>query len=197
MLRNARWKRRKIAAVAAVICLFATLSALTPRRDDLVGVLAAQRDLPAGHRLSASDVHTINMPGQLVPAHAFTDTGAVVGQTLVGGLSAGSVLTSASVLSAGPSNAGDGEQLVPIRLADSGIVGLLKVGDRVTVVTQDVEGSQVVLASQVRIAALPQPEPSNSVAPQSGALVVLAADASTAAKLAGAGAQSRLGITLG
>jgi hypothetical protein len=88
----------------------------------------------------------------------------------------------------------------PVRIADAATVRLLRPGDRVDVIaaadppTAGSEGTVAakVVASGVRVTEVPPGEDSA----EGGALVVLAVPRATAAELAGAGATSRLVVTV-
>lgn len=129
----------------------------------------------------------------MLPDEAILDVEQVLGKTVVAPLANGSILTSATLLGEPSASAGDGEQLVPIRVADTGVAALLRVGDHIRVIAVSFDGQQSVLANKVRVAALPQQTGS---AVESGALIVVAADQTSATKLAGAAAQSKLGVVL-
>jgi hypothetical protein len=91
----------------------------------------------------------------------------------------------------------------PVRIADGATVRLLEVGDRVDVVAAAAErtagGDARVVARGARVAEVPAvtgaAESSDRVG-EGGALVVLSVPRETAARLAGAGAASRLAVTL-
>ncbi|WP_411293779.1 RcpC/CpaB family pilus assembly protein [Streptomyces kunmingensis] len=96
----------------------------------------------------------------------------------------------------------------PVRIADAGAVRLLRPGDRVDVVAARADGGPGVrvLASGARVASVPEessvPE-ENAAAGRpgepmagGGSLVVLSVGRATAVRLAGAGATSRLAVTL-
>ncbi|MGP3772696.1 hypothetical protein ACTWJ8_17905 [Streptomyces sp. SDT5-1] len=93
----------------------------------------------------------------------------------------------------------------PVRIADAGAVRLLRPGDRVDVVAARADGGPGVrvLASGARVASVPKPGPTlgqegavGETSAAGGALVVLTVGRATAARLAGAGAASRLAVTL-
>jgi hypothetical protein len=94
----------------------------------------------------------------------------------------------------------------PVRIADAAAARLLRPGDRVDVVAARTDGrpGARVLASGVRVAAVPDTQSSGTgVAPAGGetsdgvgALVVLKVERRAAARLAGAGAVSRLAVTV-
>ncbi|MFI0981304.1 hypothetical protein ACH4SP_30380 [Streptomyces sp. NPDC021093] len=87
----------------------------------------------------------------------------------------------------------------PVRIADAATVRLLRRGDRVDVIasanssTGGGSSPAKVVAAGVRVVDVPGPGSSPS---DDGALVVLAVPRSAAAQLAGAGATSRLAVTL-
>ncbi|MGI3226569.1 hypothetical protein ACRJ4B_24715 [Streptomyces sp. GTA36] len=85
----------------------------------------------------------------------------------------------------------------PVRIADGATVRLLRAGDRVDVVAAEQgavgPGDAHVVARGARVAKVP--ESSDSVS-EGGALVVLSVPRRTATLLAGAGATSRLAVTL-
>ncbi|MER5944735.1 hypothetical protein ABT127_01580 [Streptomyces sp. NPDC001904] len=89
----------------------------------------------------------------------------------------------------------------PVRIADAGAVRLLRPGDRVDVVAARADGvpGARVLASGARVVSVPRAPRSGGpgdVADGGGALVVLSVERATAARLAGAGAASRLAVTV-
>ncbi|MFD8567632.1 hypothetical protein [Streptomyces sp. NPDC059639] len=89
----------------------------------------------------------------------------------------------------------------PVRIADAGAVRLLRPGDRVDVVAARADGMPGVrvLASGARVASVPRGARSGGpgeVTADGGALVVLSVERATAVRLAGAGASSRLAVTV-
>lgn len=195
LARAARWHRRGLGIAAAVVCLFATLSALTQPGVETAPAVVAARELRAGTQLAAADLQLVQLPLTAIPEKALTEVSAALGRTLTGSLTRGSVLTAVSTLSATESGAGPGEQLVPFRVPDAAAVSLLQVGDRITVVGASVDGSAIDVATNVRVAALPVAA-GGAWGGESGALVVVAADPQTAARLAAAASQMRLAIVL-
>ncbi|MEU6096379.1 hypothetical protein [Streptomyces sp. NPDC047079] len=79
----------------------------------------------------------------------------------------------------------------PVRIADGPAAQLLRPGDRVDVIAADGGGSARVVAPGVRVIRVPDAEPT-----ENGALVLLSVPRATATRLAGAGATSRLAVTL-
>ncbi|WCD86918.1 hypothetical protein KPP03845_103283 [Streptomyces xanthophaeus] len=81
----------------------------------------------------------------------------------------------------------------PVRIADAGTVRLLRPGDRVDVVAAERAGPPRVVAAGARVSEVPAPEQESG---DGGALVVLSVDRDTARALVGAGAVTRLAVTL-
>ncbi|MFE9930732.1 hypothetical protein [Streptomyces sp. NPDC005533] len=81
----------------------------------------------------------------------------------------------------------------PVRIADAAAVRLLRPGDRVDVVAAERAGPTRVVASGARVTEVPRPEPGVG---DGGALVVLSVPRDTARDLVGAGAVTRLAVTL-
>lgn len=97
-----------------------------------------------------------------------------------------------------PSHAGEVVS-APVRIADAATVRLLRRGDLVDVIAAadsrtggDAAAARVV-ASGARVSDVPS---QGQASPDDGALVVLSVPRATAAQLAGAGATSRLAVTL-
>ncbi|WP_411757309.1 hypothetical protein [Streptomyces venezuelae] len=81
----------------------------------------------------------------------------------------------------------------PVRIADAATVRLLRPGDRVDVVAAERTGSPRVVATGVLVAEVPAPDPG---VVDGGALVVLSVPRDVAPGLVGAGATTRLAVTL-
>ncbi|MFD3695668.1 hypothetical protein ACFWUZ_05845 [Streptomyces sp. NPDC058646] len=81
----------------------------------------------------------------------------------------------------------------PVRIADAGTVRLLRPGDRVDVVAAERAGPPRLVASRAEVTSIPAAEQGVG---DGGALVVLSVDRDTARDLVGAGAVTRLAVTL-
>ncbi|HEY5853130.1 MAG TPA: SAF domain-containing protein [Aldersonia sp.] len=133
-LRTVRARR----VLAAALALLAVALAFRgdPGREH-VTVVAASRDLAPGVRLDVADVRLTEIAAGDAPTGALTDLDAALGHILAGAARTGEVFTDTRLLgprlaevSAGTTDA----RIVPIRLADNAVAGLLRVGDRVDVV---------------------------------------------------------------
>ncbi|MEV7509275.1 hypothetical protein ACIPRL_21050 [Streptomyces sp. NPDC090085] len=81
----------------------------------------------------------------------------------------------------------------PVRIADAATVRLLRPGDRVDVVAAERSGPPRLVAAGATVAEVPLPEAGVG---DGGALVVLSVPRDTARDLVGAGATTRLAVTL-
>jgi Flp pilus assembly protein CpaB len=125
---------RRIAA--GLLVLLAAASALRPDPAHVQRqVVVSVRDLSPGTTLTADDVTLQTRPAATLPDGAQTALTGLIGATLAGPARRGEVLTDARVLGsrlAGLS-AGPDARVVPLRLADSAVLDLLRAGDVVDV----------------------------------------------------------------
>jgi len=132
------WSRtlaaRRVAAGALVI-LAAVVALRSDPQGDRTEIVVATRDLSSGVELTADDVRIENRTAATVPDGAQSDIEAVVGATLAGPARRGEVLTDVRVL--GPrlaeSVAGPDARIVPLPLADTALLELVRPGDVVDV----------------------------------------------------------------
>jgi Flp pilus assembly protein CpaB len=132
------WSRtlaaRRVAAGALVI-LAAVVALRANPHGDRTEIVVATRDLASGVELSADDVRIENRTAATVPDGSQSDIDAVIGATLAGPARRGEVLTDVRVL--GPrlaeSVAGPDARIVPLPLADSALLDLVRPGDVVDV----------------------------------------------------------------
>ncbi|MDT7783189.1 MAG: hypothetical protein QOF58_1608 [Pseudonocardiales bacterium] len=94
--------------------------------------VVASRDLPAGVALSESDVRLVSFPVPVTGSFAGPDL--VVGRTLSGAARAGVPLTDFDLASTS-----DDLASVAVRVADQGLAGVVRMGDRVDVVSPSAE----------------------------------------------------------
>ena len=132
------WSRtlaaRRVAAGALVI-LAAVVALRSNPQGDRTQIVVATRDLAPGVELTADDVRLENRTAATVPDGSQSDVGTVIGATLAGPARRGEVLTDVRVL--GPrlaeSVAGPNARIVPLPLADSALLDLVRPGDVVDV----------------------------------------------------------------
>ena len=123
--------------IAALLVLLAAAAAL---RSDPAGAhrpaVVASRDLDAGTALTAADVRVENRPAATLPDGTQADAGTVVGALPAGPVRRGEVITDLRLL--GPhlteAAAGPGARVVPLQLAQSAMLDVVRHGDVVDIV---------------------------------------------------------------
>ena len=188
-------RRRPLAALCAALATAFALQAHAAPPPPRVAVLVADRDLPPGATVTDDDLTRVGFAPGSVPTGVLTAPEAV-GRTTVGPVRAGEPLTDVRLLDEGLLAKYPGAVAVPVRIADGPTTGLLRVGDRVSVLATDPQGSgpAVPVAEAVPVLALPEGGDDPTMA--SGALVVLAVGPDTGRELAAAGARSFLSLVL-
>ena len=206
--RLARWlARNRRLAVALLLCVAAglTVQQLTPAPAFTVSAFAAARDLPAGETLGPDDLTALSVPRGLVPAGSYGSTESLQGKQLAVALRKGQLLSDAQLLGPGLlAGSPPGSAAVPLRMADPASIQLLSPGQLVTVVMTTGNGFDQPAATQVLAAAVPvlwTSEHGNGAGQwlatgETDGLLVVAADADQAGRLAGASTQGKLFFVL-
>ncbi|MCW2679475.1 MAG: hypothetical protein JWM62_876, partial [Frankiales bacterium] len=122
-----------------------------------------------------------------------TDVALAAGRLVAGPVRRGEALTDVRLLGAALLPAGS-QVAVPVRLAEPATAALVRAGDLVDVLSASPEGgvAAVVVAEQLSVLSVPE----LSDAAGEGALVVVAASRSTAARLAAAAVTGRLSVAV-
>jgi Flp pilus assembly protein CpaB len=140
------WTRTVVArrvAAGALVVLAAVAAVRSDPRGEQTDIVVAARDLSPGIELTAADVALETRMAATVPDGSQANLEAVLGSTLAGPARRGEVLTDVRLL--GPrlaeSAAGPDARIVPLHLADSALLDLIRPGDVVDVlVASDVDG---------------------------------------------------------
>jgi Flp pilus assembly protein CpaB len=196
------WTRTVVArrAAAGGLVVLAAVAALRPDpADGSTAVVVAARDLAPGVELSAGDVVLESLSATTVPDGFRSDPAELIGSTLAGPARRGEVLTDVRLLSprlAGAA-AGPDARVVPLHLADTALLELIRPGDVVDVLTVDSQGSDERTAPRVvargAIVVLTSP---TTKAPGGGEGVVLVAlPAQQAIEAAGASLSQAVTLT--
>jgi len=207
--RRRQWQRalathrRLLGAGLAAAAVAVGLGALAPEPPPSAAVLVAATDLVAGQPLSAEDVRMARYPSEGVPDGALSAPDQATGRTLAAPARRGEPLTDVRFLGPGLlAGADDGLVAAPVRVADPGIAGLVRAGDRVDVLAAETavgQGSVSVPAARsvaraVRVLAVPASDASGGFT--EGGLVVVATTPAVAVDLARAAVTARLTLTL-
>lgn len=205
--------RRVVAALAVATAVAAGLQAVAPAGAATVPVLAAARDLGWGDPLRAGDLQQVRLPADAVPDGALEETAVAVGRLLASPVRRGEPITDVRLVGPGllDGHDADGDLLaVPVRVADPGAAALIGAGDTVDVLAAPADAFAAeaeadsgpvalpadVVAGDVRVLAVPSRDAAGAVPSAEGALLVVAASSSQAARLARAQATSRLSIAV-
>lgn len=154
--RALRWHRRLLAAALAGLAAYLILTVLT-EREDTARVVVAARTIEAGRTIGAGDLTALELPRAAVPEGALTEAGDALGESVLVQVPARAVLT-ASALAAGDSLVAPGRVALPLTFSESAPVALMRPGDRIDVLGPGPSGSVEVLASEVRVIAIPEPD---------------------------------------
>jgi Flp pilus assembly protein CpaB len=145
---------RRVAAGGLVVLAGVATLRSNPEGDRL-DVLVATRDLRPGTTLTADDVRVEKRLATTIPDGSQAELGAVVGATLASPTRRGEVLTDVRVLSnrLAESTAGPGARIVPLHLADSALIDLVRVGDVVDVLATPAGDTQTGAPTASRVLA--------------------------------------------
>jgi Flp pilus assembly protein CpaB len=139
------WTRTVLArrVAAGVLVVLAGVAALRSNPEgDRIDIIVATRDLTPGIELTADDVRLENRITATVPDGSQSDLDAVVGSTLAGPTRRGEVITDVRLLGSrlAESTAGPDARVVPLQLADTALLDLIRPGDVVDVLAADSSG---------------------------------------------------------
>ena len=203
-----RWlERNRRLAVALLLCIAAgiTVQQLTPAPAYTVSAFAAARDLPAGETLGPEDATLLSVPRDLVPEGSYGSNDSPRGRQLAVALRKGQLLSDSQLLGPGLlAGSPPGTAAVPLRMADPASIQLLSPGQLVNVVMTTADSFDQTAASHVLAAAVPVLWTSGHgseagqwlAAGEAEGLMVVAADADQARRLAGASTQGKLFFVL-
>ncbi|MEE6273159.1 SAF domain-containing protein [Georgenia wangjunii] len=203
-LRRWAWRcRHVVLAVALALCVGVVLAELRPPPPRTEPVLVLARDVPAGAVLTGADLAVRQAGAGSVPAHALRAVGEAEGATLAVGLPAGFPLAGSVLVGPGLADgAPPGLVVVPVRLADPGVVAMLRPGDRVDLLaaTADAAGTagpaEVVAAGALVLARHEEAGAGLLGAGAEAPLVLVALPPPVAAAVVGASAWAPLRVVL-
>lgn len=177
-------RRRLLAALLTAGAVAAGLHATAAEPPARVGVTVAARDLPSGTVLDANDVRRAEFAPGSVPAGLDDDP---AGRTLAAPLRAGEPVTDVRLVGPALTDGYPGLVALPVRLPDAGMAGLLRVGDRVDLISADPQGGDAeVVATDVPVLSLPDTPAETGASGLTGRLVVIGAEPGDVARIADA-----------
>jgi Flp pilus assembly protein CpaB len=164
-------RRRLLAALCALVAVWAGLRATAAPAPPRVPVTVAAHDLGAGSVLGPGDLTTVRFAPGTVPEGHIRDP---VGRQLAGPLRRGQPITDTALL--GASLVRDRPDLValPVRLPDTAMAELLRVGDEIDVISADPQGGPAATVARAALVLALPPAPADAAADGlPGRLVVL------------------------
>lgn len=156
-LRSLGWRYRPLLAAALVaIAAWAALGIARPAPPPGVAVVVATRDLQPGHLLGGGDVTTLTLPDDVAPDAALTLPASAVGHRVAHTVTAGVPLTASALVTDGVwPGVREGELVVPVRLADPAVAGLLPPATPLHLVSATGSGPTLLTAHGRLLAAVP------------------------------------------
>jgi Flp pilus assembly protein CpaB len=152
------WTRTVLArrvAAAGLIVLAGVAELRSDPDGDLAEVVVAARDLTPGAALTPDDVRIERRSATTVPDGSQANLSTVVGSTLASPTRRGEVLTDVRLLGSrlAESTAGPGARIVPLHLADSALIDLVRVGDVVDVLAAPATDSRADIQAATKVVA--------------------------------------------
>lgn len=188
--------RRGLAALCAGLATIAAVQAVRPQPDPSILVWVAGHDLSAGLTLAAGDLRQVRVRRDLAPAAV--DPRDLLGRVLARPLADGEPLSATSVLGPSPAQGYPGRRAIAVRLPDSELAGLIRVGDHLDLLASDprTPSAATVLTSDAVVLALPAPSGSTGLTGvrAAGRLIVLAVTESALAQVAAAAGRDYLTV---
>jgi Flp pilus assembly protein CpaB len=152
------WTRTVLArrvAAAGLVVLAGVAELRSDPDGDLAEVVVAARDLTPGAALTPDDVRIERRSATTVPDGSQANLSTVVGSTLASPTRRGEVLTDVRLLGSrlAESTAGPGARIVPLHLADSALIDLVRVGDVVDVLAAPATDSRADTQAATKVVA--------------------------------------------
>ena len=177
-------RRRLLAALCALVAVWAGLRATAAPPPPRVPVTVAAHDLGAGAVLRSDDLATVRFVPGTEPSGRIRDP---VGRQLAGPLRRGQPITDTALLGAALVHDRPDLVALPVRLPDTAMAELLRVGDEIDVVAADPQGGPAAtVAREAVVLALPQPPADAAADGLPGRLVVLGVGAGAVTVLSAA-----------
>ncbi len=201
-LRSLLWRYRP-ALVAALVALaaWAALGAVRPPPPVTTAVVAASRDLPAGQRLTPDDLTVVALPPDTVPPAATGRAEDLLGRRTAHPVADGVVLVPGDLVENGAwAAAGPGELVVPVRLADPVVAGLLPTATPLQLVAATGSGPTLLTRDARLLARVESSAEASGMLGSPGtddSLLLLAVPADVATLVLDAGAGGTLTVALG
>jgi pilus assembly protein CpaB len=194
LLRAFRWHRRWFAAILATVAVFATLNVVSQQSSGAVPTVVAIKEIPGGNVLNDTDLAVVRLPKAMVAEGAFDSVDQLVGKEAIITIPARTVLTRSSLLTEGLEVA-PGRLALPVKFGDSATMTALSVGSTIDILGQSGD-SYTVVASSLRVIAIPNAGQSGVLSSDSAELVMVDVDPTQAGAIATAATAGSLSFAL-
>ncbi|MDR1450080.1 MAG: SAF domain-containing protein [Propionibacteriaceae bacterium] len=177
--------RRLAAAGAAALCVFALAVIASGRAETRVAVVTVTARAEAGHMVAAADLTTMEIPAESVPDGALTAASEAVGRMLAATVPRGGILTADSLVAESGRTTSPGHLILPVYLAQTDILKLIRPGDRIALLITDGTTGETSIAEDVLVVAIPETADGGFLGGSSAEYVLVDVPQETAAVLAG------------
>jgi Flp pilus assembly protein CpaB len=189
--------RRAFAALFAGLAVLVAVRTVQPPAVPTVEVWTAARDLPSGTVVSDGDLARVRFAPGSVPDRVLTERRTMLGRTVAAPVRRGEPITDTRLVARPLLAAYPGQVATPVRLTDSAVVDLLRVGDVLDLVAAEPDGRAParVVSSGATVVAIPKAHDSEDLG-LPGRLVLLAVPSADATQVSAAGISGFLTVTL-
>lgn len=153
-------------------------------------MIVASRSIPGGTTLAAADLTTVWLPAPAVAEGYFGSPESLLGRQVISEVPARRTLTGSDLLTNSASVA-PGNLALPVRFSDAGTTAMLGVGSRIDIFgPSGTGGGFAVIASNIRVAAVPKNDSTGILSSRDGGLVMVEVDTTQAAAISAAATTS-------
>lgn len=146
--------RRLLAALAAMLSVFAICTIASGHASDTIQAYTAIQRIPGGTTLTESQLQKTAIPAALAPDGWIASAADLVGRMTAGPIPAGAIVTTDSLVAA--SQAADGFVIIPVSVS-SQLLAVLSPGDHVSVFLSNLTTGEAQVVRGVRVVTIPQP----------------------------------------
>lgn len=143
-----------VAAGLAALSVLFFAAAIRPSPTPTVPVVVAAHDIDGGVALESSDLAIVDVPADLASPGSQVDPASLLGEVVIGPIAAGEQVSTTRLLGGRP-QAGKGRVAAPVRLADAGLAGLLRPGDRIDLLATGSDTAAITVARSARVITQP------------------------------------------
>lgn len=175
--------RRVLAALAAMVCVFAVCQIASGQAGPTVAVYVAAVRIPPGTTIGPDQLKTQSVPADIVPHGAITDITGLQNRMTAGPVPAGAILTEDSFVSTG--QAVPGSVIIPMTVSAQ-ILPLLAPGQRIAVFATNHAG-EVSVTRGVRVVTIPAATSSGLFSSSGGNVILVEVPEALASRIASSG----------